>query len=97
MSAKLIKPDDTEEDIVPENGTNFTLKEIYQHIGCSTFELLQSGSKFGNIIILVDEDGNQKKLPQNKKASEYWSEWNKPHPTTYLLGNAILCNEEMVK
>lgn len=95
--AKLIKPDGTEEEIVPKNGTDFNLHEINKIIGCSTFELLQGTEDGKRMFLLVDEDGIANNLPKNENASLIWAKWNKPCPCTYLLGNAILCPEEMVK
>ena len=97
LAAKLLKTDGTEEELVPKNGTDFSLQEIHDILGCATFELLQGGKRNNNLIMLVDEDGIEKQLARNQKASEYWANWNKPCPATYILGNVILCSEEMVK
>lgn len=94
--AKLIKPDGTEEEIVPENETDFTLHEINKIIGCSTFELLQRTSPVG-MLMLTDEDSVGKELPKNETATNIWKDWNFPHSCSDILGNAILCPEEMVK
>lgn len=101
--AKLIKPDGTEEEIVPENGTDFSLKEIRDILNAPTFELLQSGSKSGNMYLLTVEpdqpfpDEGESHLPKNEKATELWKEWNKPLEASSIYGNVILCPEEMVK
>lgn len=38
MKALLIKQDSTCEIVAPENGTDFTLKELYSHIKCQMVE-----------------------------------------------------------
>ena len=97
MTAKLLKTDGTEEELVPKNGTDFSLQEIHDILGCATFELLQGGKRNNNMIMLVDEDAKEKGIGENRKASIEWDKWNLPLQSDLILGNVILCLEEMVK
>lgn len=95
--AKLIKSDSTEEELVPKNGTNFSLKEIRDILNYPTFELLQSK---GTYLLTIEPDKfeqEESKYPLNKKATEIWKEWNKPLEASNIYGDAILCPEGMIR
>lgn len=52
--AALIKADGTRTEIQPKNGKNFTLQELYDHIGCSMVQLCE-GAHDGKILIFDEE------------------------------------------
>ena len=69
--AKLIKPDGTITDIEPKNGTNFTLDELYEAIGCQTVQICDGK---GDKILIFDEEflcrGDIVRHPQHGYALE---------------------------
>lgn len=52
--------------VKPANGTDFTLKELYQLLDCTTIELVNA---FNGDILVIDEDGKGNK-PKNTRATE---------------------------
>lgn len=79
-------------EIEPKNGTDFTLEECYKHIGCDMVELVNL--RDGRILI-VDEEGLLKSdFVVNHEASKLA---RKARASEGIVGNAILCPEEMFK
>ena len=80
-------------DCEPENGTNFTLEELYKKLDCKLIEVvsLQEGW-----ILIIDEEGklNGKKI--NDIATSYFRK-AKPYVNDFIVGDVILCPSNLLK
>lgn len=89
-AAQLITPDGTITEIMPENGTNFHLRELYKLIGCGTIELAHT--KDGRYLIM-DEEGKLMQKPINDKATALY-QYGDYEP---IVGNVVVCLTGMFK
>ncbi len=84
--ARLIRPDGTEEIVVPEKGKKFTLEELQKHVGGFITLMPRCGKR----QILVDEEGMfPKMLPQNKVATRWMIDEGLPCYSP-IVGNALI-------
>ena len=89
-SAKIIYTDKEAEDYTPKNGKTFELDEL-QGIVDGNFEIVRL--KDGRIIV-IDEDGKLKDKAVNIPATNIM---RRDHYTTdYIVGTAIVCDDDMV-
>jgi hypothetical protein len=51
-------------EVVPENGTDFKLAELYRLLSCDTIEILPIA---GGLIMVLDEEGKLTAKPRNKR------------------------------
>ena len=81
------------EEITPENGTNFKLKELYEMLDCKTIEIVGLSSCQ---IMVIDEEGKMNDSPYNDMATHYF---RKAHPETrdFIVGNALVCSTSDVE
>ena len=90
-SAKIIYTDKGAEDYTPKNGTTFELEEMQKIVG-GYIEIVRLND--GRIII-VNEDGLSLNLPVNIEATNIL---RRDHSTTeYIVGNAIVCDADMIE
>lgn len=87
--AKIIKVDGTVENVEPENGSDFSLSELYRHIDCTTVERLPLQ---GRQWMWMDEDGKINGSAYNPMASGLWGLY-KPagYADQYIHGNVLIC------
>jgi hypothetical protein len=96
--AYLIKVGEEPREIQPENGTDFSLQELYRLLDCDMVEIARTqmthapGRAWRNNILIIDEEGKCKGKPANDYASEWYS-----HPCDIIVGDAILCPTGMFK
>ena len=88
--AILLREDGTSQNIVPKNGNDFKLKELYEMLNCELIEVVQTNS--AGIIMIIDEEGKLKNLPINIEASRLSKIGD-----DYIVGNAVVCSEFMFK
>ena len=90
-SAKIIYTDKEAEDYTPKNGKTFELAELQGIVdGCIEIIRLNDGR-----IIIVNEDGLSLNLPVNIEATNIL---RRDHSTTeYIVGNAIVCDADMIE
>lgn len=69
MSAYLIYHNGHTRMIMPKNGAHFKLEELYELIGCEYVDIVTLSD--GRLMV-CDEDGLFKKLPQNKVATNLY-------------------------
>jgi hypothetical protein len=74
-------------EIVPANGSDFTLQELYNAIGCEMIEIVYLPN---DIILIVDEEGMLKPNPVINRLASHFAHQR-------IVGNAILCPKAMVK
>lgn len=90
-TAKIVYPDKDSEDYTPKNGTTFELEEMQEIVG-GYIEIIRLND--GRIII-VNEEGLLQGLPVNIEATNIL---RRDHSTTqYIVGNAIVCDDDMVR
>lgn len=90
-TAKIVYPDKDSEDYTPKNGTTFELEEMQKIVG-GYIEIIRLND--GRLII-VNEEGLLQGLPVNIEATNIL---RRDHPTTqYIVGNAIVCDADMVE
>lgn len=95
MKAKLLKASGEVMEIEPKNGTDFKLDELYEHLNCSLVEVINLNQ---DDIMVVDDEGKLKSnnvvnvnattLAQKNQAIVFWD---------YIVGNAIVCNRQMIR
>lgn len=86
QQAGVFYPDGRVVQVAPENGSDFTLQELYDAIGCEMVEMV--GLPGGNIM-LVDEEGLLNGKEPNIPAS---SMANRP-----IVGAALVCDGSMMR
>ena len=90
-TAKIVYPDKDSEDYTPKNGTTFELEEMQKIVG-GYIEIIRLND--GRLII-VNEEGLLQGLPVNIEATNIL---RRDHSTTqYIVGNAIVCDADMVE
>ena len=77
----------------PENGTNFTLKELYKKLDCKLIEVVRLKDDW---IMIIDEEGkiNEKKI--NDIGTSYFRKTN-PYVQDFIVGDVILCPSNLLK
>jgi hypothetical protein len=80
-----LKADTTVEAIRPDNGTDFSFKELQGYVG-GYIEIVRLPN---NYILVVDEEGLLKQKKLNKKASELAGQ--------PIVGDVVLCKSKMVR
>ena len=90
-SAKIIYTDKEAEDYTPKNGKTFALTEMQEIIGGYIESIRLNDGR----VIIVNEDGLSLNLPVNIEATNIL---RRDHSTTqYIVGNAIVCDADMVE
>lgn len=85
--AKIIFPNGAELEVIPSNGTDFSLKELSAIVG-GYIETVPT--KDGQIMV-VNEEGKIHHLSPNPKATELLK-----YPD-FIVGNALVCDTSMIK
>ena len=93
MVASLIRTDGSGELITPLNETDFTLSEIQKHVG-GLIEVLHLS---GRLIMIVNEGGKLNGLDINPVATFIAHENMAIHGTDYIVGDAVVCDNSMLK
>jgi hypothetical protein len=86
---KLIKATGEEEEIIPEDGSFFSLKELYSLLNCSLVELVNVNRDY---IMIVDEEGRLTGKPINEKASDLVKD-----RYDFIVGDVIVCHQNYFK
>lgn len=81
MMAILIRADGTDEEVQPANGKSFTLEEAQKLVG-GYVELL----RIPDNIMLVNEEGKMRRLPQNDRASLIYMR-------AVVVGDVLVCKD----
>ena len=89
--AMLYYVDGTSEEVTPDNGKYFTLKELQKF----TDGYIQSLSLPSGEFIICNEEGNNLGLQVNEKATEIWFHAY-PNADRELVGNVLICPRKMM-
>lgn len=91
MKAVLLIPGQDSQNISPKNGSNFTLAECYELIGCELIEVVYM-SNHPSMILIVDEEGKFTNKEFNKTATVLYDNY-----PDCIVGRAIYCKKSMLK
>ena len=89
--ALLITPNGDVTKIEPENGKNFRLEELYNHIGCTLINVCDT-DKDGEILIFDEEFLCKNDPEMNRLATGRMHPDLMPGIYNVICGNAVLCN-----
>lgn len=94
MTARLYKQNGEEIAIRPENGENFSLTELQGYVG-GLIEIINLSS---DQIMVVNEEGKFDKTLRPNTTVTIIARINRAIVGgDYIAGNAIICNDDMVK
>lgn len=85
--------------IRPENGKNFTLRELYEYLECSCIEVIHPPGRTGAVMV-IDECGKNDGKPINELATRVWCQWSAPGSSRAgdpIMGHAVLCHLDQLK
>ena len=88
FTAAVFKAVGPANEVAPEDGVTFSLKEAQAHVG-GNIEILRPprGRGLDGLLAVVNEDGIRLNLPENVGASAMMG--------MIILGDVLLCKEEM--
>jgi hypothetical protein len=86
VTDKFIPHHGIEQDIVPANGTDYTLDEVQAFVG-GYIEVVGFGN--GVMMLVVNEDGQAQHLPINERASLIAGQ--------SIVGNVVLIEKDRLK
>lgn len=94
MTARLYKQNGEEVAIRPENGENFSLTELQGYVG-GLIEIINLSS---DQIMVVNEEGKFDKTSRLNQIATIRARMERAiFPSDYIAGDAIVCNDDMVK
>ena len=79
--ATLYRTNGTQEQVAPQNGTSFDLKEMQGYVG-GYIEIVESPD--GRLIVL-NEEGKLERLPLNRAATAIYAD-----PHDFIVGDALV-------
>lgn len=85
MKAELISTTGERKLIVPTNGSDFSLEELYTVLGCKMIEVVPVGQR----ILIADEEGLLVAKQLNRTASMIAG--------MAIVGDVVLCDDEMLR
>jgi hypothetical protein len=91
MNALLIKTTGESSFVTPKNGTDFTLKELYQLLVCDMVEVVYPLYD-SDCIFIIDEEGKLTGKDINWAATIMWGGQHDA-----LVGDVIFCHTSMLK
>ena len=94
MKAKWLKTDLSVVDVEPKNGTDFQYDELREFVG-GYIEVVPL--KGGKQILVVNEEGKIQGLPVNALATNTLALSYQPRLTDIIVGDALLCDSDMVR
>lgn len=94
MTHYLLTPTGRKEVPAPENGTDYSLKEFYDIIGCDFIQVLRIDRE---TILVFDEDAKLKGQEFNEEATRLAHEKNVIAPHDHFVGNVMVCDASMLK
>ena len=86
--ATLLKADGTSEEVMAGKG-QFSLKEMYELIGCELVEVVYLAD---GKTMWIDEEGKFKQHELNHLATNHLHRAGGSH-TDYVAGNALICKD----
>lgn len=87
--AYIIRINGEKENVVPANGSDFTLDEIKTLIDCDWVEVVKLS---GGMLMVIDEEGKLVNKRCNLAATELYG-----HPYDVIVGDVLVCDKDQVK
>lgn len=94
MKAKWLKTNLEVIDVVPKNGTDFQYDELREFVG-GYIEIVPLKNE--KQILVVNEEGKLNGLPVNALATNALALSYQPRITDVIVGDALLCDSDMVR
>lgn len=92
MNAYTIDTDGTMTEVIPNNGTDFQLEELYQLIDCQSILMVDTTND--DLVMVIDEEGNIKdEVKINHKATSQY-QYASHHS---IVGKVLICKRKMIK
>lgn len=91
--AKWLKANCDVVEVTPKNGRDFQYEELRKFVG-GFIEIVHINDKQ---IMVVNEEGKLNGLPYNSLATEALILAHQGHPVDYIVGDVLLCDNDMVK
>ena len=91
--AKWLKANGDVVEVTPKNGRDFQLDELKRFVG-GFIEIVRINDKQ---IMVVNEEGKLNGLPYNSLATEALILAHQGRVDDYIVGNVLLCDNDMVK
>lgn len=92
-NAKWLKANGDVVDVTPKNGRDFQLDELKRFVG-GFIEIVRINDKQ---IMVVNEEGKLNRLPYNSLATEALILAYQGRVDDYIVGDVLLCDNDMVK
>lgn len=92
-NAKWLKANCDVVDVTPKNGRDFQLDELKRFVG-GFIEIVRINDKQ---IMVVNEEGKLNGLPYNSLATEALILAYQGRVDDYIVGDVLLCDNDMVK
>lgn len=92
-NAWLLETDGTQKEVKPKNGTDFSLREVYELLECEMVQAHRTPQP--DMMLLMDEEGKMKDVDINVQASRLV----KPYLLTgdFIVGKALYLPRRMFK
>lgn len=90
--AEIIKTNGTRYTVVPQNGTDFTLKEMQAIVG-GLIELIELD---GENTMVINEEGKLLGMPCNVEASRRFIS-HFPSTSDFIVGDVLICNNNQIR
>jgi hypothetical protein len=84
--ALLIHPDGTQEEVEPENGTDFQWQELHDMVDGYIEMVRPFHPQYPNHYLVLNEEGKLKGMGVNEKATKIYA-----NPQDVIVGSVLLC------
>ena len=92
MKTRIIKSDGTEQEILPENGKDFSLEEMQKIVG-GHVEII--GCNDQNFLCVLNEEGKIQELPLNEKATALVNRIISPDD--FIVGDVLITESKYIQ
>lgn len=92
--AELFKTNGDVVEIQPKNGGDFTLDELYEHIGCRSIDILRLDTKR---LMVLDDEGKLAEKEVNSNATMIADVSGVIPLWDCIVGDVIICDNDMVR
>ena len=95
MKAFLYETTGAVVEINPKNGTDFSLEDLYEHIGCRVIDILSLNDN--NRLMVIDDEGKLNGAEINTTATMIAQNYNVIPIWDVIKGNVVICDSGMIK
>lgn len=91
MNAYTVTVTGEKTEVAPKNGKDFSLAEMYEHIGADMVEIVMTKDR--RHYIVLDENGKLKPHETNQEATRLYQYGH----ADYIAGKVLICPIKMIK